>query len=63
VVDDVAKGTPQGLIAATELGLKLRDKELPVRFLNDSLKAVERYFRDPKSGVELAIILLYGVRK
>ena len=63
VVDDVAKGTPQGLIAATELGLKLRDKELPVRFLNDSLKTVERYFRDPKSGVEVAIILLYGVRK
>jgi hypothetical protein len=63
VVDDVAKGTRQGLIAATELGLKLRDKELPMRFVNGSLKAVERYFRDPESGVELAIILLYGVRK
>jgi hypothetical protein len=63
VVDDVAKGTRQGLIAATELGLKLRDKELPMRFLNDSLKAVERYFRDPESGVEMVIFLFYGVRK
>lgn len=63
VVDDVAKGTRQGLIAATELGLKLRDKELPMRFLNNSLRAVEKYFRDPGSGLELAIFLFYGVRK
>ena len=63
VVDDVAKGTRQGLIAATELGLKLRDKELPMRVLNDSLEVVERFFRDPESGVEMAIFLFYGVRK
>jgi hypothetical protein len=62
VVDNAAKGTRQGLIAATELGLKLRDKGLPMRFCNDSLKAVERYFRDPASGHELAIVLFYGVR-
>jgi hypothetical protein len=42
VVDDVAKGARQGLIAATELGLKLRDKELPMRFLNDSLRVPSR---------------------
>lgn len=61
VVDDVAKGTRQAIIAATELGLKLRDKELPMRVLNDSLKVVERYFRDPESGVEMAIFMFYDV--
>jgi hypothetical protein len=63
VVDNVAKGKREGFIAAAELALNLRDKELLMRFSNGSLKAVERYFRDPESGLELAIILLYGVRK
>jgi hypothetical protein len=62
-VDKVAKGESEGIIAAAELGLRLRDRELPMRFVNGSLKAVERYFLDPESGLELAIFLFYGVRK
>ncbi len=63
MVDNVANGKREGLIAASELGLKLGDKELPMRFLNNSLKTIERYFRDPESDLELAIILFYGVGK
>jgi hypothetical protein len=62
VVDDVAKGTHERLIAVTELSLKLRENALVRKFLNDSLKVVERYVRDPEAGVELAIILFYRVR-
>jgi hypothetical protein len=62
VVDNVAKGTREGLTAAGELSLKLRDKEIVMRFLHDSLKAVERYVRDPESSTELAIILFYRAR-
>lgn len=62
-VDNVAKGKSEGIIAAAELGLKLRDKELPMKFIDGSLKALERYFHDPESGLDLAIFLFYDLQK
>jgi hypothetical protein len=48
------------IIAATELGLSLGDKDLPNRFIAGALKSTERYFRDPETGQEFVIVLLYG---
>jgi hypothetical protein len=63
VVDNVAKGMREGLVAAAELAVKLRDENVGLRFIDGSLTGVERYFHDPESGLELAIILFYGVQK
>jgi tetratricopeptide (TPR) repeat protein len=48
-----------GLIAATELGMKLRNQDLPKRFIDGKLKATVRYLRESSTGREFAIVALY----
>jgi hypothetical protein len=55
----MAKKGNVAIIAAIELGLSLGDQDLPKRFIAGRVKATERYFRDPETGGEFAIVLLY----
>jgi hypothetical protein len=56
----LAKKGSVAIIAATELGLSLGDKDLPNRFIAGALKSTERYFLDSETGHEFVIVLLYG---